>query len=153
MQVNSSPSSVQKIFSHQNNRNQTVFSENPQDIVICRVLNCLQSSDCRQVLNDPTHRQLLHPDQINEAWKWRWLIYHSIAVKFLAKYYNLQLCKEMNICPWVVTSTKNETWHFRDHHLQASETVMCDEWPNECETCVCGFESWFKRTQSSLSEN
>ena len=27
------PLSVQKIFSHQNNTNQTVFSENPQDIL------------------------------------------------------------------------------------------------------------------------
>ena len=76
-------------------------------MVICKALNCLQSSDCRLVLNDPTHQQLLHPDQIHEAWKWRWLIYHSFAEKFLPKYYNLQLCREMNVCPWVVTSTKN----------------------------------------------
>lgn len=40
------PLSVQKICSHQNIRNQTVFSENPQ-MVICKALICLQSSDCR----------------------------------------------------------------------------------------------------------
>jgi hypothetical protein len=92
-------------------------------MVICKALLCLQSSACRFVLNNPTHQQLLHPDLIQEARKWRWLMYHSFAVKFLAEYYKLQLCGERNVCPWVVISTKNETWHFRDR-LQASETVI-----------------------------
>lgn len=133
------PLSVQKYFHTKINRNQTVFSENQGycKMVICKASNCLQSSACRLVLNNPTHWQLLHPALIHEAWKWRWLIYHSFAVKFLAKYYNLQLCREMNVCPWVVTSTKNEAWHFRDHRLQASETVIWRVAKLVWNLCVC----------------
>jgi hypothetical protein len=107
------PLSVQKICSQQNIRNQTVLSENPQDIVrwSYAALICYSPVTVDFVLNDTTHWHLLHPHLIHEAQKWRWLIYHSFAVKFLTKYYKLKLCREMNVCPWVVTSTKNTTWH------------------------------------------